>query len=173
MCFYLHMYYWCVCSGCSKLGMSSSSGTVRVVLETDATEVEDEDYFNFLESQTALVLLTDDQQYVPLCMRDAAGLCFCTNASDAVYTNRATKIFEISCINTIFKLTWKYWTVTFLAMFAHVFRWPWWDGLSASWLHRESQTGWVVAGSSTWSHQNRHFFSRESSGRLLVLSHTC
>ena len=44
-----------------------------MVLESDATEVDDEDYFNFLEPQTAFVLLSEGEDYVPLCMRDRIG----------------------------------------------------------------------------------------------------
>lgn len=42
-----------------------SSCPVKVVLEQDGTEVEDDDYFCTLEKNTALMILANDQKWAP------------------------------------------------------------------------------------------------------------
>jgi hypothetical protein len=49
--------------GCAKLGVSRND--VRVVLEADGTEVDEEDYFSFLNSDATLMLLSPSQQWRP------------------------------------------------------------------------------------------------------------
>ncbi|KAL1138676.1 hypothetical protein AAG570_008738, partial [Ranatra chinensis] len=46
-----------------KLGLAQSG--VKVVLEQDGTEVDEEDYFNTLEKNTTLMLLTSEQYWQP------------------------------------------------------------------------------------------------------------
>ncbi|ELT92138.1 hypothetical protein CAPTEDRAFT_214998 [Capitella teleta] len=54
-----------IVKGAQKLGLEKDAD-IRIVLESDATLVEDEDYFQCLEPQTALVFLTLNQDFVPL-----------------------------------------------------------------------------------------------------------
>eukprot|EP00745_Piridium_sociabile_P017424 TRINITY_DN26198_c0_g1_i10.p1 TRINITY_DN26198_c0_g1~~TRINITY_DN26198_c0_g1_i10.p1 ORF type:complete len:209 (+),score=35.98 TRINITY_DN26198_c0_g1_i10:47-673(+) len=49
--------------GCGKLGMPKKN--VRVVLEADGTEVDEEDYFSFLNGDTVLMLLCSDDRWRP------------------------------------------------------------------------------------------------------------
>ncbi|XP_070186579.1 DNA fragmentation factor subunit alpha-like isoform X2 [Littorina saxatilis] len=49
--------------GRAKLG--SPNGDVRVVLEADGTEVDEEDYFSFLNSDATLMLLTPSDKWRP------------------------------------------------------------------------------------------------------------
>lgn len=51
-----------VSRACEKLGIS---GSVKVVLEQDGTEVDEEDYFITLERNTSLMLLTSEQSWEP------------------------------------------------------------------------------------------------------------
>ena len=45
--------------GCDKLGIASSN--CHVYLDTDGTEVEDDDYFRTLDSQTAFMITSADE----------------------------------------------------------------------------------------------------------------
>lgn len=47
---------------CEKLNLS---GNIKVVLEQDGTEVDEEEYFSTLEKNTILMLLTPDQNWAP------------------------------------------------------------------------------------------------------------
>ncbi|BES93858.1 CIDE-N domain [Nesidiocoris tenuis] len=47
----------------NKLGIVDES--IKVVLEQDGTEVDEEDYFNTLEKNTSLMILTHDQNWAP------------------------------------------------------------------------------------------------------------
>lgn len=49
---------------CTKLNISPET-PIRVALEQDGTEVEDEDYFSTLERNTALMILINDQKWLP------------------------------------------------------------------------------------------------------------
>ncbi|KAL8587697.1 hypothetical protein ACOMHN_020915 [Nucella lapillus] len=49
--------------GCSKLGVPKDS--VHVVLEGDGTEVDEEDYFSFLNSDTTLMMLSSGERWKP------------------------------------------------------------------------------------------------------------
>lgn len=52
-------------TGCAKLGLVTSLEKVRVVLEADGTEVDDEDYFSFLPNDSILMLLTHTETWRP------------------------------------------------------------------------------------------------------------
>ena len=45
----------------SKLGLAP--GNCRVFLERDGTEVDDEEYFGFLEDQTKLMIVSDGEEW--------------------------------------------------------------------------------------------------------------
>ena len=63
-------------SGKEKLRYGNEE--VRVVLESDGTEVDDEEYFQFLEAQTTFIFLTqDDGEWMP-----AYGRYFITTATN-------------------------------------------------------------------------------------------
>ncbi|CAH1773842.1 unnamed protein product [Owenia fusiformis] len=47
---------------CDKLDID---GNVRVVLEADGTEVDDDDYFSFVEANSTLMLLKDGESWKP------------------------------------------------------------------------------------------------------------
>ncbi|XP_059145091.1 DNA fragmentation factor subunit alpha-like [Physella acuta] len=49
--------------GCQKLGLESSK--LKVVLEQDGTEVDEEDYFAFLQPNTVLMFLVDGEKWRP------------------------------------------------------------------------------------------------------------
>ena len=49
---------------CIKLNIVPGT-PVKVTLEQDGTEVEDEDYFSTLEKNTALMILINDQKWLP------------------------------------------------------------------------------------------------------------
>lgn len=49
---------------CIKLNIPTGT-PVKVALEQDGTEVEDEDYFSTLEKNTALMILVGDQKWLP------------------------------------------------------------------------------------------------------------
>ena len=67
-------------SGKEKLRYGNEE--VRVVLESDGTEVDDEEYFQFLEAQTTFIFLTqDDGEWMP-----AYGRYFITTATNCHYT---------------------------------------------------------------------------------------
>ncbi|GFR81156.1 DNAation factor subunit alpha [Elysia marginata] len=51
--------------GCLKLGMKNTTGAVRIVLEEDGTEVDDEDYFSFLPQNSTLMLLKEGECWQP------------------------------------------------------------------------------------------------------------
>ncbi|PVD35311.1 hypothetical protein C0Q70_02271 [Pomacea canaliculata] len=51
----------CLQTGCKKLALKEDN--VRVVLEADGTEVDEEDYFNFLPSDTTLLFLTNNDKW--------------------------------------------------------------------------------------------------------------
>ena len=65
-----------MCTGCAKLGLPNSG--VRVVLEMDGTEVDEEDYFSFLNSDATLMLLTPADQWRPA----GLGMPKCACAAD-------------------------------------------------------------------------------------------
>ena len=46
---------------CLKLGVSAAKS--RVFLESDGTEIDDEDYFSFLEDQTKLMIVADGEEW--------------------------------------------------------------------------------------------------------------
>ena len=46
----------------SKLGVTPES--CRVFLERDGTEVDDEEYFSFLEDQTKLMIVSDGEEWM-------------------------------------------------------------------------------------------------------------
>jgi len=50
---------------CKLLGIPVD-GTVRVTLELDGTEVDDDEYFNTLEHNTPLMILCGDQRWLPI-----------------------------------------------------------------------------------------------------------
>ncbi|BFZ22899.1 hypothetical protein BsWGS_25938 [Bradybaena similaris] len=50
--------------GCSKLGLSPTP-QLRVVLEEDGTEVDEEDYFSFLPGDTSFLFLQNNEQKQP------------------------------------------------------------------------------------------------------------
>lgn len=49
---------------CQKLSIPKDQA-VRVALEQDGTEVEDEDYFGTLENNTPLMILSGDERWLP------------------------------------------------------------------------------------------------------------
>lgn len=49
--------------GCQSLGLGGPS--CRVFIEYDGTEIEDEEYFSFLEEQITLMLLEDGEDWSP------------------------------------------------------------------------------------------------------------
>lgn len=49
---------------CAKLNIPVGT-PVRVTLDQDGTEVEDEDYFSTLEKNTTLMILVGDQKWLP------------------------------------------------------------------------------------------------------------
>ncbi|KAK7507662.1 hypothetical protein BaRGS_00001597 [Batillaria attramentaria] len=55
--------------GSAKLGISDAN--VRVVLEADGTEVDEEDYFSFLPSDATLMLLTPSDKWRPVGLEEA------------------------------------------------------------------------------------------------------
>ncbi len=65
-----------MCAGCAKLGLPNSG--VHVVLEMDGTEVDEEDYFSFLNSDATLMLLTPADQWRPA----GLGMPKCACAAD-------------------------------------------------------------------------------------------
>lgn len=48
---------------CEKLEVDQNS-VVKIVLDMDGTEVDDEEYFSTLESNTVLMLLIDSQRWI-------------------------------------------------------------------------------------------------------------
>ena len=73
----------CLCSGCAKLGLPNNC--VRVVLETDGTEVDEEDYFSFLNSDATLMLLTPADRWRPARLGMSEYVC----PSDCLICNRS------------------------------------------------------------------------------------
>ena len=65
-----------MCAGRAKLGLPNSG--VRVVLEMDGTEVDEEDYFSFLNSDATLMLLTPADRWRPA----GLGMPRCACAAD-------------------------------------------------------------------------------------------
>lgn len=57
--------------GRAKLGLSG--GDAHVVLEADGTEVDEEDYFSFLNSDATLMLLTPCQKWRPAGLEETSG----------------------------------------------------------------------------------------------------
>ncbi|XP_014251532.1 cell death activator CIDE-A-like [Cimex lectularius] len=55
-----------------KLGLA---GSVKVVLEQDGTEVDEEDYFTTLEKNTSLMVLMQDQSWAPPGRRKGESSC--------------------------------------------------------------------------------------------------
>ena len=47
--------------GSSKLGVVAAS--CRVFLDSDGTEIDDEEYFSFLEDQTKLMIVCDGEEW--------------------------------------------------------------------------------------------------------------
>lgn len=50
--------------GCSKLGLDQGS-QVKVVLDEDGTEVDEEDYFALLPGNSVFMFLQDNEQWTP------------------------------------------------------------------------------------------------------------
>lgn len=50
-------------SACEKLEVDQNA-VVKIVLDMDGTEVDDEEYFDTLESNTVLMLLIDSQRWL-------------------------------------------------------------------------------------------------------------
>uniref|UniRef100_A0A0B7BI66 CIDE-N domain-containing protein n=2 Tax=Arion vulgaris TaxID=1028688 RepID=A0A0B7BI66_9EUPU len=51
--------------GCSKLNLNHSSALLRVVLEEDGTEVDDDDYFALVPDNSTLLILQDNEKWSP------------------------------------------------------------------------------------------------------------
>lgn len=51
--------------GCDKLGISLSVSNCHVYLDSDGTEVDEEDYFKTLESQTVFMIATEEEIWRP------------------------------------------------------------------------------------------------------------
>lgn len=49
--------------GCQSLGFAGHS--CRVFIECDGTEIEDEEYFSFIEEQSTLMLVEDGEEWSP------------------------------------------------------------------------------------------------------------
>ncbi|XP_076459061.1 DNA fragmentation factor subunit alpha-like isoform X2 [Babylonia areolata] len=58
--------------GCEKLGLPYNN-EIRVVLEADGTEVDEEDYFSFLNSDTTFMLLCTREIWRPAGHEEAGG----------------------------------------------------------------------------------------------------
>uniref|UniRef100_A0A8D8LZG2 Cell death activator CIDE-B n=1 Tax=Cacopsylla melanoneura TaxID=428564 RepID=A0A8D8LZG2_9HEMI len=46
--------------------LSNPSSNIKVVLESDGTEIDEEDYFSTLENDTALMVLFDNEKWTPV-----------------------------------------------------------------------------------------------------------
>lgn len=61
--FYSIISHYKFITACEKLEVDQNS-VVKIVLDMDGTEVDDEEYFETLESNTVLMLLVDSQKWV-------------------------------------------------------------------------------------------------------------
>lgn len=52
--------------GASKLGYSTDNpNQLKIVLESDGTEVEDDQYFQLADDETIFLLLQNDEKWIP------------------------------------------------------------------------------------------------------------
>lgn len=67
--------YLYLCLAQQKLNINENE-PVKVVLESDGTEIDEEDYFETLESNTLIMILKSDQKWVPCDLRYTKLLMF-------------------------------------------------------------------------------------------------